>query len=364
MKKLYLITGGTGHLGQHVIRLLRKNKDCSIRVLTLPGDRTPLPAGVERVNGDVCTASSLSPFFDTGGYDEVVLFHLAALITIASKANPKVWNVNVEGTRNVMNMAMNANIGRVVYVSTVHAIPEKPLPGVITEMASFSPDSVDGQYAKSKAVAAELVLQFAKCGLNVSIVHPSGILGPGDALKSNHLTRTVAAMASGRIPVSIAGGYDFVDVRDVAKGILQCETRGKAGECYILSGHYSTVSNLTKDHLRVHGPPIPAPAYSEVHPQIGGGFRGTVLQNLPPQAAVYAVFPGHIADQRLFQQQKGDARIGIQNAAVPPDDPERAALAGLREKGQDDRITRNAACPYGFVKRTRRQTAGCVFMII
>jgi dihydroflavonol-4-reductase len=246
MKKLYLVTGGTGHLGQHVVRLLLRNKDCSIRVLTLPGDRTPLPAGVERIYGDVCTASSLPPFFDTDGYDEVVLFHLAALITISSKANPKVWDVNVEGTRNVMNMAMNANIDRVVYVSTVHAIPEKPLPYVITEMASFSPDSVDGQYAKSKAAAAELVLQFAKDGLNVSIVHPSGILGPGDALKSNHLTRTIAAMASGRIPVSIAGGYDFVDVRDVAKGILQCETRGKAGECYILSGHYSTVSNLTK----------------------------------------------------------------------------------------------------------------------
>ncbi len=246
MRKLYLITGGTGHLGQHVVRLLQKNKDATIRVLTLPGDRTPLPEGVERVNGDVCTASSLLPFFHTDGYDEVVLLHLAAFITIASKANPKVWNVNVEGTRNVMTMAMNGNISRVVYVSTVHAIPEKPLPGRITEMASFSPESVHGQYAKSKAAAAELVLQFAKAGLNVSIVHPSGIIGPGDTLQSNHMTRTVAAMASGRIPVSISGGYDFVDVRDVAKGILQCETRGKAGECYILSGHYSTIANLTK----------------------------------------------------------------------------------------------------------------------
>lgn len=246
MRKLYLITGGTGHLGQHVVRLLQKNRDAAIRVLALPGDHTPLPEGVERVNGDVCTASSLTPFFNTDGYGEVVLFHLAAFITIASKANPAVWNVNVEGTRNVMTMAMAANIGRVVYVSTVHAIPEKPLPDRITEMASFSPESVHGQYAKSKAAAAELVLQFAKKGLNVSIVHPSGIIGPGDTLQSNHLTRTVAAMASGRIPVSISGGYDFVDVRDVAKGILQCEAKGKAGECYILSGHYSTVAELTK----------------------------------------------------------------------------------------------------------------------
>jgi len=248
MRKLYLITGGTGHLGQHVIRLLRQKKDreITIRVLALPGDPAPLPAGVERVNGDVCTADTLPPFFRADGYDEVVLFHLAALITIASKPNPAVWRVNVEGTRNVMNLALKNHVNRVVYVSSVHAIPEKPLPDRITEMEHFSPETVQGQYAKSKAAAAEIVLQYARRGLNVSIVHPSGIIGPGDTLLSNHMTRTIAAIASGRIPVSIAGGYDFVDVRDVAKGILQCEEKGKAGECYILSGHYSTIRDLMK----------------------------------------------------------------------------------------------------------------------
>ena len=246
MRKLYLITGGTGHLGRHVVRLLQKNKEIAIRVLALPGDCTPLPAGVERVHGDICDAATLSPFFDTRGYDTVVLFHLAALITIASKENPNVWRVNVEGTRNVMRLALQHHVNRAVYVSSVHAIPEKPHAGMMTEIKHFSPQEVHGQYAKSKAAAAEIVLQFAKQGLNVSIVHPSGIIGPGDTLLSNHLTRTVAAMASGHLPVSIAGGYDFVDVRDVAKGILQCEEKGRAGECYILSGHYSTVSELTK----------------------------------------------------------------------------------------------------------------------
>lgn len=246
MNKLYLITGGTGHLGQNVIRLLQKNRNATIRVLALPDDHTHLPHGIERVNGDVCTASSLMPFFNTDGYDEVVLFHLAAYITIASKANPVVWRVNVEGTRNIMQLALEEEISRVVYVSSVHAIPEQPLPDVITEVTKFSPDSVHGQYAKSKAAAANIVLQYAKKGLNVSIVHPSGIIGPGDTQRSNHLTRTISAMATGHIPVSIRGGYDFVDVRDVAKGILQCEIKGKTGECYILSGHYSTIADLTK----------------------------------------------------------------------------------------------------------------------
>ena len=246
MSKLYLITGGTGHLGRHVVRLLKRNTDHHIRVLVLPGDPSPLPDGVERVEGDVCNAQSLQPFFQTAGYDSTTLFHLAAYITIASKNNPKVWNVNVEGTRNVMDLALRAGIDRVVYVSSVHAIPELPSPDVITETSQFSVESVHGQYAKSKAAAAEPVLQYAARGLNVSIVHPSGIIGPGDTLKSNHMTRTIEAMASGHIPVSISGGYDFVDVRDVAAGIIRCEAKGKAGECYILSGHFATVAGLMR----------------------------------------------------------------------------------------------------------------------
>ena len=246
MRKLYLITGGTGHLGQNVIRLLQKNQNAAIRVLVLPGDPVALPDGVECVEGDVCNVGSLAPFFNTNGYGTVVLLHLAAYITIASKATPAVWQVNVEGTRNVMELALQSGIGRVVYVNSVHAIPEQPLPDVIAEPLRFSSDTVHGQYAKSKAAAAEVVLQYAKQGLNVSIVHPSGIIGPGDTQKTNHMTRTIEAMAKGRIPVSISGGYDFVDVRDVAKGILQCETSGKAGECYILSGHYATIDHLAK----------------------------------------------------------------------------------------------------------------------
>lgn len=233
-------------MGQNVIRLLQKNKDASIRVLALPGDPTRLPEGVERVCGDVCDRNSLRPFFDTTGYDTAVLYHLAAYITIASKANPQVWHVNVVGTENVMDCALRGNIARVVYVSSVHAIPEQPRPDVIAETAAFSPDSVHGQYARSKAAAADIVLKYAQKGLNVSIVHPSGIIGPGDTHKSNHLTRTIEAMASGRIPVSIGGGYDFVDVRDVAMGIVQCEGKGKAGECYILSGHFTTVAGLMR----------------------------------------------------------------------------------------------------------------------
>ena len=143
-----------------------------------------------------------------------------------------------------MELALSNNIDRVVYVSSVHAIPERPVPEIITEVSSFSPDLVHGQYAKSKAAAAQIVMEYAKKGLNVSIVHPSGIIGPGDVMVKNHMIRTIRAMEAGKIPVAIQGEYDFVDSRDVVDGILSCEEYGSAGEYYILNGHYISVRDL------------------------------------------------------------------------------------------------------------------------
>ena len=168
------------------------------------------------------------------------------MVTIATKEDPRVWNVNLEGTKNVFDLAMKSGISRVIYVSSAHAIVEEPAPNIITEPSFFSSALVHGQYAKSKAAAAKLALQFAKEGLPVSIVHPSGIIGPFDHAKANHMTRSIEAMAKGTIPMPIQGGYDFVDVRDVAQGILQCEDKGKNGECYLLTGHYLTVEDLLK----------------------------------------------------------------------------------------------------------------------
>ncbi|MCR5137293.1 MAG: NAD-dependent epimerase/dehydratase family protein [Oscillospiraceae bacterium] len=252
MSKLYLITGATGHVGTVLVSELLKRGE-NVRVLVRPGHGRHLPDGVEVVEGNITEEGSLVPFFDRKAYDRVTLLHCAALITVASRRNPHVWDVNVNGTENVMRQALAAGVERVVYVSSVHAIPERPEPEVITEVSSFSPDLVHGQYAKSKAAAAQKVLEYAAQGLNVSIVHPSGIIGPGDVHGRNHMIRTIRAIAAGTIPVALHGGYDFVDSRDVVQGILLCEERGRSGECYILNGHYITVSELLNTVRRMHG---------------------------------------------------------------------------------------------------------------
>ncbi len=252
MSKLYLVTGGTGHVGTVLINeLLAKN--VSIRALVRPGRREGIPAGVDVYEGDITNLDSMRDFFRTSGFDSVTLIHCAALITIASRLNTQVWNVNVHGTENVMQLALNAAVDRVVYVSSVHAIPEKPLGQIISEVSSFSPELAHGQYAKSKAAAAQVALDYAKKGLNLSIVHPSGIIGPGDTNIRNHMIRTIHAMAEGRIPVGLKGGYDFVDSRDVVSGILSCEEKGRCGECYILTGHYITVLQLLNVVRKIHG---------------------------------------------------------------------------------------------------------------
>ena len=252
MKKLYILTGATGHLGSVLLERLGR-EDADIRVFVLPGEEKKIREGVQVVTGDICNEAELLPFFDRDGYDEVTLIHAAAKITIMSGRDKSVRKTNVKGTRNVMRAAFKNGVDRVVYISSVHAIPEKEKPAVITETDKFSPDTVVGQYAKSKAEAAALVLQYAEHGLNVSLVQPSGIIGPGDPDGNNHSVRTLRAMASGAIPTAIDGGYDFVDVRDVAEGIILCEKNGKAGECYILSGHYITIEEMLRIVKRIQG---------------------------------------------------------------------------------------------------------------
>ena len=256
--KLYMVTGATGHLGTVLVdKLIRAGK--MVRCLVLPGEEREVSSMAEVCKGDVTDAESLDSFFAdasgeaAAGLSNAVLIHCAAKITIATEDDPEVRKVNITGTENVLRLALERGVGRVIYVSSVHAIPAPEAPALITEIREFSEDLVHGQYARSKAAAAQIALDYAAKGLNLSIVHPSGIIGPGDHKGRNHMIRTIRAMAAGRINTAPEGGYDFVDSRDVADGILACAERGRAGECYILNGHYITVRGLIEMIHRIKG---------------------------------------------------------------------------------------------------------------
>lgn len=135
--------------------------------------------------------------------------------------------MNVNGTKNVIALCREFGVRRLVYVSSVHAIPDTDSMSVLKEIKEFSPEKVVGGYARTKAEATQAVLSAVQGGLDAVIVHPSGIIGPYDR-SGNHLVQLVNDYLSGRIPVCVKGGYDLVDVRDVAYGCLMAAEKGRA----------------------------------------------------------------------------------------------------------------------------------------
>ena len=239
----YLVTGATGFLGRAVAEELVRRK-AQVHALVLHDDPYTdlLPKEVRTVIGDVCDKSSLSDFFADADSRTCVI-HCAGIVSVASRPGPRLYQVNVGGTWKVLRQCMEHDVGKMVYVSSVHAIPEKPKGCIISEDCEFSPGLVDGDYAKSKAAATELVFDAAERGLNASIVFPSGIIGPGD-LQGGSFTSMAKSFLSGKLPFAVRGGYDFVDVRDVARGVLACSESGEPGKGYILSGCYVTIRRM------------------------------------------------------------------------------------------------------------------------
>ena len=243
MFERYLVTGATGFLGRAVLNELI-GKGAVIRALVMRNDplESELPPGIEVVYGDVCDAASLERFFAGAGGSTCVI-HCAGIVSVASKPGERIYLVNVGGTNNIIRHCERSGVGKLVYVSSVHAIPEKPKGVEMTEETVFSPDLVRGDYAKSKAMATSLVFEAAAKGLNASVVFPSGIIGPGDAGKGN-ITNMLLSFIEGKLPLAVKGGYDFVDVRDAAAGVAACVEQGEKGRGYILSGHYARIADI------------------------------------------------------------------------------------------------------------------------
>lgn len=251
MKKMIIITGASGHLGNTLIRTL-KNRDYLIRGLILPHEKANLLPGVEYINGDVRDRESLRKLFKDTDQFETYVIHTAGIVDISEQVTPQLYEVNVNGTRNMIALCKKYHVKRLVYVSSVHAIADHNRDTVIHETDHFSADEVVGGYAKTKAAATQAVLDAAEQGLNAVVVHPSGILGPYDQ-SGNHLVQMVNDYILGHLPACVKGGYDFVDVRDVADGCIRAMEKGRSGECYILSNRHYEIRDVLKMVQKVYG---------------------------------------------------------------------------------------------------------------
>ncbi|HSW58602.1 MAG TPA: SDR family oxidoreductase [Dehalococcoidales bacterium] len=246
---MIVVTGATGHIGNVLVRLLLTLNQ-KVRALVLPGeDLTALrELDVEIVTGDICRPESLMPAFK--GADMV--YHLAGIISIIPGRERILQEVNVQGTRNVIDACLKNNVRRLVYTSSIHALKEPPHGTAISESQPFDPSSVLGHYAKSKAQASLEALSAAARGLDTVIVCPSGVIGPYD-FKGSEMGYLIQAFVRRKLPAGVNGAYDFIDVRDVAAGMVAAGEKGISGEVYILSGEQITIRQLFKSLELISG---------------------------------------------------------------------------------------------------------------
>lgn len=229
-KMKVLVTGATGFVGGAVARaLVRAGID--VRVLARSESELKNLEGlmVEQRVGDLRDPASLRKAL-TGCQQ---LYHVAAHYALWAKDPSIFYDINVTGTRNLLEAAREAGIERTVYCSTIGAIGLPPHGGLGTEDTPVSLDQMAGHYKRSKYLAEQEVLKLAKAGLPVVIVNPSAPVGAGD-VKPTPTGQIIVDFMKGRMPAYIETGMNIVDVDDVATGHLLAMQKGRQGERYIL----------------------------------------------------------------------------------------------------------------------------------
>lgn len=251
METVYIVTGGCGYLGYSVVKQLREQNK-KVRVFAIPREDSSKvkEIGAEVYIGDVRKIDSIEPIFE--GEDlEFVVIHIAGIVTVETKFSQIVWDINVEGTKNIIELSKKYKTKKLVYLGSVDAIPPADNQ-VFSDYKDFDPDKVVTIYAKTKAVAINAVLKSAEDGLDACVILPTAVFGPDD-YAFGVVSKMVAVYASNKALPLIHGGYDFVDVRDLAAAIIATTERGHKGEVYILSGVHVDVKTFINEIRELQG---------------------------------------------------------------------------------------------------------------
>lgn len=281
-----LVTGATGFVGAAVLRRLVAEGH-QVRALVRPqSDRRNL----EGIECEIVTGSLL----DRDSLRAAVkgcraVFHVAADYRLWVPDPQAMLAANVEGSRTLVEEAMNAGVERIVYTSSVATLGLKP--GVISDETSLATVAdMIGPYKQSKFLAEQAVRQLvAERGAPVVIVQPAAPIGPRD-IKPTPTGRMIVEAASGRIPAYVDTGLNVVHVDDVAAGHLLAFAKGRIGESYILGAEnlslrqiLDTVAGITggrKPLLRLpHGVMLPIAAIAEAVAKLRGGKEPIVTRD-------------------------------------------------------------------------------------
>ncbi len=244
-----LVTGATGHVGANLVRTLLGHGQ-TVRALIHVDRRAVTGLDIETVEGDVRDPTSLDQAF--AGVDTV--YHLAA--TISMTAGRALQDINVNGTRNVVDACLRHGVGRMIHFSSIHAIAHHPNRPAVDESCSLVEASSGATYNQSKAAGEGEIQRGLDRGLNAIIIRPTAILGPLD-YQPSFFGEVLLSLARGRLPALVAGGFDWVDVRDVVSGAIRAAEVAAPGGDYLLSGHWATLREVAGIVDRISGSGVP-----------------------------------------------------------------------------------------------------------
>ncbi len=246
--KTYFITGISGFLGRNITIELLKQENVQIVGFVLPHEKNleyyEQYKNIVLVRGNILNKEDVDKFLSYPSEGDKYLIHAAGRISVYRRNDLLTMDINVEGTRNVIESAIDKGFKKVVYVSSVDSVPKQKGDEKIFEPEIYDTKLVDGVYSKSKVLANNIVLEaYKNSGLPACIVLPSAMIGPNDPFNSP-INLAIKKFLNDKLPAITKGGYDIVDVRDVSKGILDVLDKGESGESYLLTGRQISVKEL------------------------------------------------------------------------------------------------------------------------
>ena len=278
-----VVTGASGHLGATLVRALRARGQ-EVRALVHHDRRALDGLDVEVARGDLADESSLRRAF--AGAD--LVYHTAAYISILRDEQQRLYEVNVRGTRNVVEACLSSGVRRLVHVSSIEVLENEPLGVPVDESRPLVQSGIfarenaartmesarrgnSSPYAHSKAAGERHVRQGIARGLDVVILYPTAIIGPYD-YRQGFPNAGLLAICEGRLWALVNGGFNWVDVRDVAEGALRAGEQAPSGASYILSGHWASLHDLAELAREITGAPVPRLVFPLWAARIGAPF--------------------------------------------------------------------------------------------
>ncbi len=263
---------------------------------------------METLHGDVCDLSSLRCAFQGAE----VVYHLAGHISISRDSSPKLHQVNVEGTRNVVRACLDCGVRRLIHFSSIHALTATPSQVPVNESTPLVDDGTEHlSYDQSKATGERIVAEAVRHGLDAVVLAPTAVVGPHD-YRPSYFGQVLLSLARNRMPLLVSGGFDWVDVRDVVEATIRAEETAPSGSKYLLSGHWLSLMEVARLAANVTGSSVsctavPLPLARACAPLAEAFCR---LTDRTPLFTRYSIEA--LCQHRLVSHQKATSEIAYQ----------------------------------------------------